>query len=159
VVEALSGTVPEMSVLQQPLEPGERWVALGGGPVRGGRVSVVAHVPFPITGAFAGLFVDDWTEVVPDAQATTSLAVHYDAPSSAAPNVALLGVARPGMERWTADEAAALVAEALALARLRAVHTDALTGAGQLLPPLLSRENPTPGVSATLDVTTLTEPR
>jgi hypothetical protein len=170
VVEALAGTVPTLAVTQQPLDPGERWVALGalpGGtpapPVKGGRVSVVAYLPAPfpapVAGPLAGLFVDEWTEVVPDAQATTSIAVHYDAPSSAAPNAALLAVARPGVERWTSAAVVDVVLEALDLARLRAVDSDALAGAGPVLPPLYSRENPTAGSSPVLDVPTLTGPR
>jgi hypothetical protein len=158
VVEALSGTVPRMAVTQWPLEPGERWVALGGGPVKGGRTAVLAHVPFPIAATITGLFVDEWTDVVPDAEVTTSMAFSYDAPSSAAPNVALLGAVRPGAERWTAEEMTGVVEEALALAHLRAVDSDILGGlAGQLLPPLISREDPTPGVSPNLDVPTLTK--
>jgi len=157
-VEALTAAVPVLSVAQHPLEAGEQWAALGGGGVKGGRTSVVTYQPFPVPASVAGVFVDEWTDVVPDAVVTTSMAFHYDAPASAAPNVALLGVAPPGTERWTADEALAIVTEALGLARLRAVDTDTLNGAGQLLPPLYSREDPAPGVSAGLNVPVLTDP-
>jgi len=44
--------------------------------------------------------VDEWAETVPDAEQTTSLAFHYDAPTSAAPNVWLLGVLPPPRETW-----------------------------------------------------------
>ena len=158
VIEALAGTTPVLSVTQQPLDAGERWAALGGGQVKGGRTSLVAHLPSQLTGPIAGLYVDEWTDVVPDPQVTTSIAFHYDGPSSAPPNVALLGVSRPGAEQWTADEVIGVVSEALAIAALRGVDPDALAGAGQLIPPLLSREDPTPGVSATLDIPALTEP-
>jgi hypothetical protein len=158
VVEALTAATPALSVTQWPLEAGERWVALDGA-VKGGRTAVVAHAPAPAGATFAGLFVDEWTDVVPDSEVTTSIAFGYDAPSSAAPNVALLGARRPGAERWTADELAALVGEALDVARLRAVDSDTLASlAGQLLPPLVSRENPAPGVGPVLDVPTLTKP-
>ena len=158
VVEALTAQVPVLAVIQQPLEPQERWVALGGGSVKGGRTSTLVHLPRPVAGGVVGLVVDEWTEVVPDPTATTSMAFHYDAPSSAAPNVVLLGVAPPGVEWWTAEQLGGVVDEALALARLRAVDTDSLASAGPLLPPLFSRENPAPGVSAEIDVPTLTEP-
>jgi hypothetical protein len=155
--EALAGATPELSASQVPVEPAERWVALGGGPVRGGRTSVLVHAPFPGEDLAAGLLVDEWTEVVPDAASTTSIAFHYDAPGSAAPNVALLGVSRPGSERWSIEAVTELVLEALDLARLRAVGPDLLT-AGHLLPPLYSRESPEPGIVAGLDAATLTDP-
>ncbi len=158
VVEALTSNVPPLAVLQHPLDQHERWVALSGGPVQGGRTSTLILLPAPVTSGLVGLVVDDWTEVVPDPTATTSMAFNYDAPSSAPPNVALLTVAPPGVERWTTEQLGAAVEEALALARLRAVDSDSLAGAGPLLPPLFSRENPTRGVSAELDVPTLIEP-
>lgn len=158
VVEALEGKTPTLSVTQWPLDAGERWVALDGA-VKGGRTAVVAHAPTSVGPRFAGLFVDEWTDVVPDTEVTTSIAFGYDAPSSAAPNVALLGAGRPGAERWTTNELAALVGEALDVARLRAVDSDTLAAlAGQVLPPLVSRENPTAGVGPVLDVPTLTKP-
>lgn len=158
-VEALTGALPELAASQWPLAAGERWAALGGGPVRGGRTTLTAYTPFPGEAPAAGLFLDEWTEVVPDATATTSLAFHYDAPGSAAPNVALLGVPRPNLEQWSTDTAVDLVLEALELARLRAVDPDLLAGAaGALLPPLYSRENPEPGVHAGLAATVLTDP-
>jgi hypothetical protein len=158
VVETLSATTPELSVTQWPLEVEERWVALDGA-VKGGRTAVVAHSPAPVGATFAGLFVDEWTDVVPDTEVMTSIAFGYDAPSSAAPNVALLGAGRPGAERWTANELAALVGEAHDMARLRAVDSDTLADiAGQMTPLLISRENPTPGIGPMLDVPTLTKP-
>jgi hypothetical protein len=133
-------------------------VALDGA-VKGGRTAVVAHSPAPVGATFAGLFVDEWTDVVPDTEVMTSIAFGYDAPSSAAPNVALLGAGRPGAERWTANELAALVGEAHDMARLRAVDSDTLADiAGQMTPLLISRENPTPGIGPMLDVPTLTKP-
>lgn len=158
VVEALTGGSPPLSVTQYPAEPGERWVALDG-PVRGGRTAVVAHAPAPVGDTFAGVFLDEWTDVVPDTEVTTSIAFGYDAPSAAPPNVALLGAGRPGAERWTNDELAALVRQALGVARLRAVDSDSLAVVGgQLLPPLLTLENPAAGTGPVLDVPTLTTP-
>jgi hypothetical protein len=161
-IEALHATVPALTVTQRPLAPGERWVALepaAGERTAGGRVAVLAHSPFPgEAGPVAALLVDDWTEVVPNTHETTSLSFHYDAPSSAAPNVLLLAVPGPNAEHWSANAAITIVEEALALTRLRAVDPDDLTGAGQLLPALLSLEQTSPGISATLDTATLTTP-
>ena len=162
VAEALHGAVPAFTVTQRPLAPGETWVAAepaAGARIPGGRVAMLAHTPFPgEPGPVAALVVDDWTEVVPSTHETTSVAFHYDAPSSAAPNLLLLAVAHPNAEQWSAPGVIAVVEEALALARLRAVDPDTLTGTGQLLPALLSLEQSEPGVGATLGATTLTEP-
>ncbi|MEV5410330.1 hypothetical protein AB0K60_16015 [Thermopolyspora sp. NPDC052614] len=160
-VEAVHATVPAFAVTQHPIAPGERWVALtsAGERTPGGRVSVFAHTPFPgETGAVAGLLLDDWTEVVPATHETTSLTFHYDAPTSAAPNVALLGVLPPNAEQWSADAAVRIVEEGLALARLRAVDPHTLPLTGQLLPALMDREDVEPGVGAGLSVSHLTDP-
>ncbi|WP_405775996.1 hypothetical protein [Streptomyces sp. NBC_01538] len=154
-VEALHGDVPRFTVAQTPLAPGERWIALTR-PL-GGRTSVFAYTPFPgEPGPIAALVVDDWVEVVPAADVTTSLAFHYNAPTSAPPNVALLGVLKPNAEQWSARAALAIVEEGLALARLRAVDPSTLATTGQLLPALIARVDTEPGVSAGPSITDLT---
>jgi hypothetical protein len=156
--ELTTDTAPKFVVHQQPLEPGEAWVALSGADLPGGRISLLAHLPLGAIndGTVAGFLIDEWVEVVPDAEQTTSIAFHYDAPTSAAPNVWLLGVLPPGRETWTAKDAVAYVDEALALAKLRAVSSDAIPVLGQLLPAALGWDlHPNlPG----LDVSRLTAP-
>jgi hypothetical protein len=141
---------------------GERWVALepvGGTTVPGGRVGIVALTPGPDlpTAGIAGLLVDEWVEVVPATDQTTSVTFGYDAPSSEPAQVLLLGVPPIGHEQWTAQEALQLVEEALGLARIRLVDVDHLTGIGQLLPALVTAENNSGDVAA-LGVDALTEP-
>jgi hypothetical protein len=166
--EALHGTAPAAVVCQRPLAPGERWVALPpdpGGRISGGRTATLAMVPVTPTATtaanpVAALMVDEWVEVVPNREETTSLAFHYDAPSSAAPNVLLLGVPRLGWEQWSTPKALDVVDEALALARLRTVDPDQLAAAvGPLLPGLYTREHDTPGTVAALQAGDLTRPR
>ena len=162
-VEILHGGPPAAVVHQQPVQPGERWVALAPAPgdrVPGGRVATLAFAPLPpVAGPVAVLVADEWVDVVPNRDETTSVAFHYDAPSSAAPNVVLLGVPRANAERWSTETVVQIVDEALALARLRTVDPDLLAGtAGQLLPGLYSREHETPGTVAGLQVAALTEP-
>jgi hypothetical protein len=140
---------------------GERWVALppgAGRAIAGGRLSLVAvtvDASLP-TGTVAGLLVDEWVEVVPSPAETTSVAFHYEAPSSAAPQVLLLGVPPLGLETWTASAAIRTVEEALALARIRLVGMDDVPGLGQLLPAFLTSENPE-GDAVGLDIEVLTE--
>ena len=141
-------------------EAGERWLALpaaAGETIPGGRVSLVAVTPGadePV-GTLAGLFVDEWIEVVPSAQETTSVAFHLEAPSSAAPQTWLIGVPPAGREAWTEQDALQIVEEALALARLRLVELDDVTALGQLLPSLITAENPD-GDAVGLDIEVLT---
>jgi hypothetical protein len=141
---------------------GERWVALppvAGNAIPGGRVSLVVLTvdgDLP-TGTVAGLLVDEWVEVVPSPEETTSVAFHYEAPSATAPQVWLLGVPPFGLERWGEADAVRIVEEALALARIRLVGMDDLAGLGQLLPAIVTGENPQ-GDTIGLDVEVLTEP-
>ena len=139
---------------------GEPWVALpaaAGESIPGGRIASIALTPgsdLP-SGTLAGLFVDEWTEVVPSAQETTSVAFHLQAPSGAAPQTWLLGVPPEGREAWTEQDALAIVEEALALARLRLVELDDVPALGQLVPALVTAENPD-GDAAALDIEVLT---
>ena len=86
---------------------GERWVGLpptAGERIPAGRVSLVAATvdDQQPADAVAGVFMDEWVEVVPSAVETTSVAFHYDAPTACAPQVMLLGVPPPGLESWGA---------------------------------------------------------
>jgi hypothetical protein len=152
--------VPALHVGQLGGVTGERWVALpaaAGTRIPGGRVSFVAVTPGADLPAAApgGLFVDEWLEVVPAAEETTSVSFHYDAPTAAAPQAWLLGVPPLGFEKWTAADARRVVDEALALARLRLVDTDDVPDLGQLLPAFVTAENPA-GDTIGLDVEVLT---
>jgi hypothetical protein len=154
--------VPSLHVSQLGGAPGERWTALPaapGGTIPGGRISLVAATPGAAlpAAAPAGLFVDEWVEVVPGTHETTSVAFHCDAPIAAAPQVWLLGVPPPGLEAWTEDGARRIVEEALDLARLRLVDVDDVPDLGQLLPVFVTAENPH-GEATGLDVEILTEP-
>jgi hypothetical protein len=129
-----------LSVGQLPAVASDRWCGLPFGPQPpSGRLSVVVHVPLTVTASapLAGLFVDEWVEVVPSPTETTAVAFHYDRPEASAPNAIVLAVP-PGPDtlRWNLDALAATVLQTLELARLRAVDRDALEAAGQFLPAL-----------------------
>jgi hypothetical protein len=148
-----------LRVAQLGAAPGERWAALPlpkDTAMPGGRVSLVAvawgQIP---TTVVAGLLVDEWVETVPSATQTTSVAFHCDTPTSAPPQVLLVGVPYPNQETWTSDDVIEIVEEALSLARIRMVDGDALPELGQLLPAFISAEN-VAGETAGLDVERLT---
>jgi hypothetical protein len=118
----------------------DRWCGLPfGAQAPAGRLSVVAHVPLTVTASvpLAGLFVDEWVEVVPSPTETTAVAFHYDRPGATAPNAIVLAVPPgPDTQRWNLDSLSATVLQTLELARLRAVDRDALEVAGQFVPAL-----------------------
>lgn len=161
VAQAEESDPPALHVGQLGGSPGERWVALPPDPgesVPGGRVSLVAATPGPELPdpAKAGLIVDEWVEVVPASELTTSVAFNYDAPGSTPPQVMLLGVPPQGHEAWTQQDALRIVEEALALARIRMVDLDDIPDLGQILPALVTEEN-SAGETIGLDVEALTK--
>ena len=140
---------------------GERWVgraAAGQSPVPGGRTSVVAVTPGAAlpSGSLAGLLIDEWVEVIPAREETTSLAFHFNAPGATAPQVMLLGVPQKRHEAWREDDLVAMIDEALAQARERLVDAEDLQGLGQLLPLLVTAEN-VEGDTIALGIDTLTD--
>ncbi len=129
--------------------PPQRWGALPPHPdddLRG-VVAVVAHAPGAMASlaaddALAGLFIDEWSESIPDTHETTGLSFHFDTPGARAPQSMLLAVpSDPQATHWTLDELLGVVDEALALARLRAVRPQDLHGLGLLLPGLFLSNN------------------
>ncbi|HEX8658840.1 MAG TPA: hypothetical protein VF690_14950 [Hymenobacter sp.] len=88
------------------------------------------------------LWLDEWTETLPEATQTTSIAFHYDQPNSEPPQSLLLVVA-PQSEvnpNWAYEDLLGAVNETLDLAKKRTVEPDALafTHLGALLPALVA---------------------
>jgi hypothetical protein len=150
---------PQLNVGQLGGAAREAWIALppaAGSSIPGGRVSVVAMTAGALpTEEVAGLFIDEWIEVVPSSAETTSVAFHYEAPLSAPPQTILLAVPHPGLLRWTPDIARQIVAEALSLSRIRLVDMDDIPSLGQLLPSFVTAENSATEIVG-LDVEVLT---
>jgi hypothetical protein len=128
-----------IDVLQLPHVPNEPWIGGTGVPTAGRTTLVVAALDGPIDwkADLTGLVADEWVETVPSENETTSLAFHYDGPTSAAPQAALLCVEPEPEDGWSEAQVLAHIQEAIALAELRGVDLDLLE-AGQILPPLIS---------------------
>jgi hypothetical protein len=97
------------------------------------------------------LWLDEWTETLPEPQQTTALAFHYDQPNSEPPQSLLL-VVSPQSETnqpWSYDDVLGAVNETLDLAKKRTVEPDSLafTHLAPLLPALVA---PVAPVAATL---------
>lgn len=85
-----------------------------------GHASMVCCGPQPAPGGvIEGLLLDQWQEVVPDRSVTASLAVNASAPSSRAPQVAL--VAAAPQAGWDAGALLRVIDTAVGLARVRAL--------------------------------------
>ena len=101
-------------------------------PVGPGIVSTaLVAVGTPTAAApLAGLLLDQWTETTPNANEMAGVTFNYDTPTNRSPHAVLLAVpaAKPA-PLWSYDSIEAVVSEALALAKLRAVDSTALFSA------------------------------
>jgi hypothetical protein len=157
-LDLLGAPALTVTVHQAPLAAGETWAALPGR-LAAGRTSFVllASDSAPPGSRVCALVVDDWVEVVPDAELTTAIAFHYDAPTSEPPNVALLAVPDPTSESpW--EDLAPYVDEALRIARMRCLTPAELTGNG-VVPAMVTLQHPTPGWTPDLPIVGLTPTR
>ena len=78
--------------------------------------------------AQCAIWLDEWTESLPEARQTTALTFHYDQPNSAAPQTMLLVVSPRAdtTSAWTTADLLGAVNETLDLAKKRTVEPDAL---------------------------------
>lgn len=139
------GAPAALEVAQLPFRDGERWVGLPVGAIRppSGRVSLVLHRPAaPAAGGiWAGLLVDEWTELIPNERELTGITFHYDNPGAEAPQAVLLAVPPTGKATWDLETVLDVLHETLDLAKLRAVDAQLVGGLGQLLPATLLAAN------------------
>lgn len=144
--EAFGSTAPQPKPLQLPAVAGEAWLALevppaavpGERAVAGDRLLYNAHfaVPFDANAPICGLLVDEWTEVIPQAEETTGVAFHYDRPNSEPAQTWLLALAARMNGQWSWDELLGAVNDALVSAKRRAIEPDHVLSSryGWLLP-------------------------
>jgi hypothetical protein len=124
---------PGLTPLQLPYRDDDRWLALEFPPtvdLGTERLLYTAHfaTPFDASEPQCGLLLDEWSEVIPAADADTGLAFHYDRPSSEAPQAMLLVTPTAFTGRWRWDDLVDALNETLDMAKRRAVepvHVDA----------------------------------
>ena len=135
---ALGQGTPQFELAQLPFQAGARWAALPFGAKRppAGLLSLALHRPVkPATNkVWAGLFLDDWTEVIPDEVETTAIGFHYDDPGAEAGQAVLLAVPPNNTEMWDISTFANILNETADLAKVRAVDLELIPLLGQLLP-------------------------
>jgi hypothetical protein len=128
-------------VAQLPFVASERWIGLAadaGQTIPAGRLSLVIQRVAGVdpTQPMAGLWIDEWTEVVPSTAETTAIAFQLDPPDACAPQCILLAVPPQLDAPWTVGSLYRVLVETLDLARIRALDAEALTDAAQYLPGL-----------------------
>ena len=151
LANAIGQDEPDLVPVQLPYHAGDPWLGLeipDSGTPDGDRLLYTAHyaTPFDPGGEQCALLLDEWTETIPAATATTGIAAHYDRPRSQPPQAMLLVVPPARTGGWNWDDLAAAVSETLDLTRTRAVepgHVDD-TGYAQLLPATVLSAPPQP---------------
>lgn len=164
VREAL-GRAPRLRVVQSPAGAFGRWAALPfeGDPPTVPLASMVVEVVAAaggaepsLSGALAGLVVDQWTEVVPrrlkktdlaqpDAPptfadvASTAVAINANGPGARAPQAILLALSADGAA-WDDQRLVDVLDETLALARMRTLTLQDIPFVGRMLPALYFRD-------------------
>lgn len=83
-----------------------------------------------------GLFLDDWTDTIPNIQETTGVAFHYDDPGAEAAQAVLLAVPPAAAQTWDIETFAAILNETVDLSHIRAVDLELLGTLGQLIPAI-----------------------
>ncbi|MCK0198119.1 hypothetical protein MWN34_14490 [Ancylobacter sp. 6x-1] len=139
--EALdTGERLNLHVAQLPFSVGRRWVGLPmlpGEPLAFGALSLVLQTTDGILDATAplcGLWIDEWTEVVPSIEETTALTFQFNPPDAMAPQAILLAVPPQPDQDWTVGTLYRVLAETLDLAKLRVVDPNTLGDAAHYLP-------------------------
>jgi hypothetical protein len=138
LAEAFEADPPAPMPIQIPFVPNDSWLALevpppanpGGRPVSSDRLLYTAHFPDPFdaTRPIAGLLVDEWTEVIPEASETTGVAFHYDRPNSEPPQCWLMVLPAVVDGAWSWEELRDAVTGTLDAARRRAIEPDHIAG-------------------------------
>jgi hypothetical protein len=131
----------QLSVVQLPLMPNDRWVGLPvqpGKSLPAGRLSLIvqAATGLDMKQPLAGLLIDEWVEVVPNQKETTALTFQFNPPDVCAPQSILLAVPPVRGKMWTGWDLQRVLLETLDLAKLRGVDPQALGELSQYLPAL-----------------------
>ena len=159
--EALqTGEKLKLSVGQLPFQASDRWVGLplkDGKPILGGRLSLVLQAATTINFQLplAGLLIDEWVEMIPNAKETTGITFQYNPPNAFAPQSILLAVPPVPDKLWTVGDLLRVLLETIDLAKLRAVDAEALNEIGHYLPALFFGFNAN-GDTVSTDFTKLT---
>ncbi len=146
--EALgTGERLDLKVAQLPYRENDRWVGL---PVKTGEELSTSRFSLVVqsTGALnldrpvAGVLVDEWIEVVPNARETTGIVFQYNQPDAAPPQSILIAVPPDLSKAWNVWTLQQVLLDTLDLAMLRAVDPHSMGELGHFVPALYFAANP-----------------
>jgi len=125
--DAFRTAVTELTPLQLPFFPNDPWLALEfpeAHEITSDRLLYTAHFAEDLDTAqpVCGVFVDEWTEVIPGVRETTGIAFHYDRPNSEPPQAWLLALSPSRRGEWSWDDLLATVNDTLDAAKRRAIE-------------------------------------
>ncbi len=142
---------PSWQVAQIPHVPGASWVGLPPGANEdraSGTMSLAFHAASgplsPATSATApwyGVFLDEWTEIIPDDRQHSAVAFRYEDTGTEAPQTILVCVSPADVPVWDFDSLAAIVEETLDLAKIRTVDLEQLDPLAQIIPAIFLAAN------------------
>jgi hypothetical protein len=150
-----TGTIAKIGVMQLPHQPGQRWTALPFDNAAPTTIpTAIASVGnFDPTQPTAGLVVDAWNELIPNATETTGISFHYDAPGARAPQSLILAVP-PDLTAatWDFDTLLNTVLETANLMQIRGVGPKEIGLLGGLLPAVYLPDNFTKDVVPSINL-------
>ena len=131
-----TGAETDLRVAQIPYVAGTTWIGLPGAPPKAPTTGLVAHLSdgADFTAGVAGLFVDEWSEVVPADVQTTGITFQASTPGARAPQSILLAVSPDPGKPWDLETFEAILNETFELAQQRMVDLDTLPWMGHFLP-------------------------
>jgi hypothetical protein len=148
LADAFETSEPTLAPVQFPFRPGEPWLAMEL-PTGFDMTTAGDHLLYTAryvddvfdknAPSFAGLLLDEWTEVVPGTRETAGLAFNYDRPNNEPPQSLLLVTPATSGPNWAWEDLRAAIPETFALARTRAVEPRdiAKTALARFLPATL----------------------
>lgn len=118
---------PELTALQFPFVPGEKWIGLefpAEQILDSDRLLYTAHFAssFNKSVAQCGLLLDEWTEMIPQATVDTGVTFHHDRPNNEAPQAMLLVTPSEFRGSWQWEDLVGALNETLDFAKRRAVE-------------------------------------
>lgn len=137
--QALGAPTVLWEVVQLPYAPTATWCGLAfasRAAPPSGTLSAVLHRPWKTapSAGWAGLLVEEWSELIPSDVQQTGIAFNYPSPRAEAPQALLVAVPPANAAAWSTSVLADVVRETFDLARLRLLTPDLLTSYASLLP-------------------------
>ncbi|GIH07763.1 hypothetical protein Rhe02_58300 [Rhizocola hellebori] len=101
---------------------------------RSGLVSLAMLGEPPQAGAWCGLMLAEWPEIIPAREEDTGIAVQFDSPGAQAPQAVLIAVAPDARPAWSHSALEQTLLDTLRLAQIRALDLSQLGAFGQVVP-------------------------